>query len=485
MVDDELMAQDERAPFLVRDDVESTPRRTPLPLTQLLILLFIHFCESASAHSLFPFINELLLSLVGGDQAKVTYSAGIMDAAQHLASFSAVMYWGRVSDYVGRKPVLLISAAAVTVSILLLGISTTFWMVVVSRCIFGGLNSYQVTIKTTVGEMTDNTNRADAFALLYVPWALGLSIGPLIGGTLSNPQTRFPDLFSGKLWKDFPYLLPCGILTLLSFLAFLILFAYFQETLPHKSNISISLEPHLTTPQHPPPLRALLTPRVLLSISNYISLALLSNAYLAIQPLFLNMPIQTGGLGLEPIQIGYILSFYGFYSAVVQVLLLGPTVRRFGQRTVLKFAVSAIIPIYLLFPLMNIYAKDWYIHSELGGNPNEHINSRRIMYTLLAIQLVLLSIMDLGYGCAFMFITTSAPTKRSLGTVNGMAQTAGSVARLIGPGFANVMLGLSIEKGWLGGYAVYFVMSFFAVGGVVLAKMLPEGAWDAADWEES
>ena len=76
---------------------ESTPKRTPLPFDQIVILLFLRFCESASTFVIFPFLNEvristepsspsqgvtlapqLLASVTGGDRSKVGYYAGIM-----------------------------------------------------------------------------------------------------------------------------------------------------------------------------------------------------------------------------------------------------------------------------------------------------------------------------------------------------------------------------------------------------------------------
>ncbi|KAF9453690.1 MFS general substrate transporter [Macrolepiota fuliginosa MF-IS2] len=477
MVDDEPTAQDtqssERTPLLPYDHAETSAnsKRTPLPFGQLSILLFLRFCESASTFSVSPFINEFLLSLTGGDPTKVPYYASIMDASRSGLALATIFYWSRMSDYLGRKPIILLGTAAMAASMLLLGMSKTFWMVILSRCVFGGLNANGSVIKGTVGELTDDTNRADGFALLHVPWAVGMSIGygPLIGGSLANPHTRFPQLFSGQLWQDFPYLLPCAITALASSLGCFILLTSFRETLPRKPAASAESSPRDSLP----PIRTLLTMRVFLSISSYVLLALSYLAYTAVQPLFLAMPIQIGGLSLKPTQIGYILSLYGFFNSFVQTFVLGPSVRRLGLRTTLRCSVSVFIPIFLLFPLMNIYAKDWHFY--------QHTNSRTIMYTLLTIQLILLSIGELGYGCTYMYINSSAPTKRSLGSVNGLGQTAVSVSRFLGPAIANGMLGVSIERGWMGGYAAYFLLSFLAVGGVVLVGLLPEGPWETKE----
>ncbi|KAF9453687.1 MFS general substrate transporter [Macrolepiota fuliginosa MF-IS2] len=475
---DEPTTHGEQVPLLSPDGAQNAVRRTPLPLKQISIVLLLSFCDSVPIYVVFPFLNELLLSFTGGDETKVPYYASIMEACRTISLLIMIIYWGRISDYFGRKPILLLSCVSITSSMLLLGMSKAFWMVVLSRCILGGLNSIMAIGKTVIGELTDNTNRADAFALLNMPWSLGMSIGPLVGGSLSNPHMRYPHIFPGKIWRDFPYLLPCATIALTSSIAFLVALVHFRETLPRKRSSPTSVEETSTAARsrHSTPFHTLLTPRILLSISNYVVLSFLTMSYLAIQPLFFAMPISIGGLALEPVQIGSILGFFGFCNAFVQALLLGPAVRRFGLRRILEYSIFASIPMLLLFPLTNTYAADWQIH--------HHSSSRVIMFTLLVIQSVLFAIHDLGYGCMFIYITSSVPNKHSLGSVNGFGQMAASVARLTGLAFANTMLGLSIEKGWMGGYAVYFMLSCVAAGGVLLVGMLPKSAWETGGLEE-
>ncbi|KAF9453691.1 MFS general substrate transporter [Macrolepiota fuliginosa MF-IS2] len=478
MVGDEHTTQDarssEREPFLLEHAQKNTNSgRTPLPFGQLSILLFLRFCESATVFSVSPFINELLLSLTGGDATKVPYYASVMDASRSGLALVTIFFWSRTSDYLGRKPILLLGIAALATSMLLLGISNTFWMVVLSRCVFGGFVANTSVIQSAIGEMTDESNRADGFGLLHAPWAVGVSIGPLIGGSLANPHAHFPHFFSGEIWQAFPYLLPCATVAFMSSLGFLVVATRFRETLPRRPISMHNPSDEYIPTDAPLPTRALLTPPVLLTVSCYFLLGLSYLAHNAVQPLFLAMPIPVGGLSLQPSQIGFILGLYGLHNSITQTFLLGPSIRRFGLRTVFRSAISAFIPIFLLFPLMNIYAKDWYFH--------QNTNSRIIMFTLLVLQLALLSVAEFGFGCIFMYINSSAPTKRSLGSVSGLGQTAVSVARFLGPTIANGMLGVSIERNWMGGYAVYFLLSFLVVGSVIVVGKLPKGVWRAED----
>ena len=76
----------------------------------------------------------------------------------------------------------------------------------------------------------------------------------------------------------------------------------------------------------------MLTPRVLLSISNYAVLAIVEIAYLALQPLFLATPIELGGLGLPPPTIGIILGTFGVLNGFFQAMFFATLMDRWGPK---------------------------------------------------------------------------------------------------------------------------------------------------------
>jgi hypothetical protein len=84
-------------------------------------------------------------------------------------------------------------------------------------------------------------------------------------------------------------------------------------------------------------------------------------------------------------------------------------------------------------------------------------------------------------GAIFIFVTSSAPNKRSLGATNGLSQTLVSSARAIAPAVATGMFSLSVENNYLGGYAVYVFWILLACMALLVAVKLPEKAWDEVD----
>ncbi|KAJ6570054.1 major facilitator superfamily domain-containing protein [Mycena vulgaris] len=453
-------------------------RPTPLPKLQLAIIMLVQICEPLTSQSIYPYINQLVseLDITGGDERKVGYYAGL-ESLFFITEALTVLQWSRASDHIGRKPILLVGLFGSAISMLCFGLSRTFWALVISRCLTGLLNGNTGVMKSALGDLTDSSNRAQGFA--YVPriWATGASLGPLIGGSLSRPQERFPKMFAAPFWGEFPYLLPCLVTGGFVFCSFLVVLVLFKETVPKKTtnirgkrpeghDAETADIPSSKSPGGPLPLKNLFTFPIMISVSNYVALAFLNIALAALLPLFLAMPIEIGGLGLPPYTIGLILATYGVTTGLFQVSFFSMLVRRFGERRVFIYGLATCLPIFALFPITSLVAQK----SGLSFG----------IWILVGCVLVLGAMMDSAFGAIFMYIIASAP-QNSRGTVNGLSQTTASISRAVGPALSTSLFSLSVELNILGGYAVYAF--FFAISALalMLARRLPEKVWDEVD----
>ncbi|KAF7368768.1 Major facilitator superfamily multidrug-resistance DHA1 sub-family [Mycena venus] len=418
-------------------------KRTPLPKLQLSIIMLIQICAPIASQSIYPYINQLVseLDITGGDEKKVGYYACVLSALAFDVSFPlltaeswlsveslffltqsmTVLQWSRASDYVGRKPILMIGLFGTATSVLCFGLSRTFWALVVSRCLCGLLNGNVGVMKSAMGDLTDRTNRAEGFAYLPIVWAIGASTIP--------GQNKPHILAEGE-----------GDRTL-------------QTDIPRRRS-------------GPRPLRELLIFPVIISVSNYVALGFLDTSLRALLPLFLAMPIEIGGLGLSPPKIGLILSAYGLAIGLFQVLFFARMVHRFGEKRVFFNGIITCLPIFALFPIMSMIAR--------------HFGLSFIIWALVGCVLALGTLMDTSFAAIFMFVTASAP-KSSRGSVNGMSQTLVALARAIGPAMSTSLFSLSVQHNLLGGYMVYLV--FFVLSGfaLILAGRLPDEIWDDVD----
>jgi MFS family permease len=89
------------------------------------------------------------------------------------------LQWGRLSDKIGRRPVLLVCALGLAGALTSFGLSTSFTGLAVSRAAEGLLNGAPGTIKAILAELAggDDHKLAEVFSLMPMVWALGSTIG--------------------------------------------------------------------------------------------------------------------------------------------------------------------------------------------------------------------------------------------------------------------------------------------------------------------
>lgn len=96
--------------------------------------------EPIAITSIFPYAWKLVLDFHIGDKSNASFYAGILVSAFSFAESISGMYWGGLSDRIGRKPVLLLGCAGTMLSLLIVGLSTNFWVALLGRIIGGALN---------------------------------------------------------------------------------------------------------------------------------------------------------------------------------------------------------------------------------------------------------------------------------------------------------------------------------------------------------
>ncbi|KAF9223267.1 MFS general substrate transporter [Gyrodon lividus] len=441
---------------------------------QIVVLLLTCLIEPVASQSILPYINQLVseLDITGGDSRKVGYYAGLIESLFFVTQALTVLQWSRVSDHVGRKPVLLLGTFGLCLSMLCFGLSRTFWGLVLSRCVTGALNGNIGVMKSMMAELTDVTNRAQGFAFLPMIWSIGVVLGPIIGGSLSRPQDHFPRLFSGSFWESYPYFLPCLVAAVFATFTFMMILLLLNEANITWGDIiqattccygginkGYSGRPGSPELDGPVPLKSLFVPKVLLPIACYGSLAILEISMFALQPLFYSTPIENGGLGFTPVMIGFWMSGLGVANGIIQAFFFAPIFSRLGPKTLFRMGYAAFVVIFGLFPIIHMIA---WRHGIIWS-----------VWVLLSCQLFLSVLQSMSFSCVLMYITASAPNQKSLGAVNGLSQTTASTVRAFGPALATSMFAYSVEHNLLGGYAVYLVMVVMAFVTARFGAMLP------------
>lgn len=91
--------------------------------------------------SIFPYVYYMILSFeITSDTRQVAIYVGMVTSAFAFAEFSSGVVWGRISDRIGRKPVLLAGLAGTALSMLVFGLAPSLPVALLGRALGGLLN---------------------------------------------------------------------------------------------------------------------------------------------------------------------------------------------------------------------------------------------------------------------------------------------------------------------------------------------------------
>ena len=132
------------------------------------------------------------------------WQVALMFSAYSLGQFVAEPFWGRLSDRIGRKPVLLITILANAAGYLALAFAPNIWLAIGVR-LFTGLGAGNIsTVQGYVADVTPPEQRAGRMGLIGAAFGLGFIVGPGLGGLLTRPDL-------GTLGYQLPIFVAAGL----------------------------------------------------------------------------------------------------------------------------------------------------------------------------------------------------------------------------------------------------------------------------------
>lgn len=149
-------------------------------LAVLFAVVFINLVGFGLVVPLLPFFAQSL-------QAEA-WQITLMFSAYSLGQFFAEPFWGRLSDRIGRKPVLLMTLIANALGYLMLAFVPNIWLAIAVR-LFTGLGAGNIsTVQGYVADVTPPERRAGRMGMIGAAFGLGFIVGPGLGGLLTQPQ---------------------------------------------------------------------------------------------------------------------------------------------------------------------------------------------------------------------------------------------------------------------------------------------------------
>lgn len=106
-------------------------------------LAICRICEPIAFMGIFPYIYFMIEDFhITDDKSRISFYAGMVTSAFTFAEFSTGLLWGRLSDKVGRKPVLLTGLIGTAISVLIFGFAPNLTVALIARAVGGLLNGY-------------------------------------------------------------------------------------------------------------------------------------------------------------------------------------------------------------------------------------------------------------------------------------------------------------------------------------------------------
>ena len=349
------------------------------------------------------------------------YGAGGFVIGAIIASFSAMQFvfspiWGRLSDRHGRRPILLISTAGAALSYLLFAIGSGFenhtaalWALLVSR-VFAGICGGNITVaQAYIADITPPEHRSKRMGLVGMAFGLGFIFGPAI---------------SGIALKFFGVTGPGWAAAALCAANFILAFCILAESLKPESS-QATRRPHFAQWGH-----TLSQPKIGLLILIFFLATFAFSCFETTLPLLVSDNFNLGITVDETKPAMTVISlfvFCGLIGAVIQGGAIGRLVKIFGEPKLIALSLVLTGIALALLPFIK------------GEGQLKWLAVLRFADWPWIKMLLALALLAIGTGLTrppvFGMLSNLAPASEQGATI-GVAQSAGALARIVGPIFA-------------------------------------------------
>jgi DHA1 family tetracycline resistance protein-like MFS transporter len=412
------------------------------PLLVIFITVFIDLVGFGIVIPVLPFYAE------GTGFNATPRMVGVLFASYSIMQvvFSPVL--GRLSDKYGRRPVLLLSILGTSLGFLILGLATTLWMLFLGRIIDGISGGNISTAQAYIADITTKEDRARGMGIIGAAFGLGFIFGPAIGGILSRWGINVPFLFAAGL----------------ALANAILLYFTLPETVTkdHPARVSAARGRGWAQLVH-----SLTQPRLGFVLTIYflfiVAFSIMTTSF-SLYTMF--------RFGYDAQHTGWLFAYVGVIAVIIQGGLIGRLVKRFGE--------LPLVIVGALFFAGSLFAVP-FVGPNAGG---------------LAALLIGGGIFSLGNSLATPALTSLASKSAGAaeqGSVLGVTQSAASLARVVGPLLAAVLihstiahLGADRDSHYMSDHSLF--VTFWTAAAIMLVAFLAAVYFTrtyAADYSDS
>lgn len=359
----------------------------------------------------------------GAQPAVVT----LLGASYSLMQFIFVPFWGRLSDRIGRRPVILSSVVAGGIGYVLFGLAGSLPMLFAARFLSGFGNANIATVQALIADSTTGHERTKGMGLIGAAFGLGFVIGPAVGGILVRWGLAAP-AFAAAVFAA---------------INFIMAFFLLPETNQYRQEKGAARRPSLSPAQlfrvvRPLPNVLTITALMLMWTTGFSlfeqSLSLfIEHIWVTIPPDAMALAESQGADAVEALRSEYlrkaagyaamVLVAIGMTATVVQGGLIGRLSVRFGERALIRTGLP-LIAVGMFWIMM----------------------AGRIGYFPALFPGAIITAVGTGLSSPnLMSLLSQASPANIQGSVLGLGQSAGSLGRVIGPALSGLLFQINIE----------------------------------------
>ena len=358
----------------------------PKKRTQLAIIFLTIFIDMVGFGIVIPVLPLYAeLPKFGANSLQIGWLVGVYSAMQIV--FSPLL--GKLSDRVGRRPVLLMSVIGTSFGFVVMGFAQTLWVLFAARIIDGISGGNISTAQAYIADVTDPAERAKFMGFIGAAFGLGFIFGPVIGGLMSHYGLAAPFFFAAGL-----ALVNAGFI-----------FALLPESLDpeHRSDRRPKQSMGDVFRHANGSVLARLMVTYFLSITGF---SIMTTLY----ALFMKHRFH-----YDARHTGYIFAYIGTLGVIIQGGLLGRLVKAFGERRLATAGAVILAASLFALPLCT------------------------------SIKGILAVCAGIAFGNGFLTPTINGLASRNVdktwqGRALGMLQSSGSLGRTVGPALAGWLL---------------------------------------------
>jgi multidrug resistance protein len=332
---------------------------------------------------------------------------GLMVSTYAFCQLIAGPLLGRISDRMGRRPLLLVSQMGTFIGFLILAYANSLWLVFFSR-ILDGLTAGNLSLaQAYISDVTKPEERTKSFALIGIAFGMGFLVGPGISGFLSQYGYQYPIFVAAGL----------------SFTSILCTYFLLPSSRPHPPGEGAAQR--LTIFGWANYLRYFRDPAIASFLWQFLAFAFAFSTFMSGFALFAERRFTWNGHPFGPKEVGYVYAYVGFLGIILQGGLIGRLAKKMGEAPLVRagFLIGAIGMAALGFTF---------------GIP---------------MLLVVSALASVGLGVlrpAITSLLTQKAHRSEQGTVLGLTQSLNSISQIIAPFIGGIL----IDRGWLAAWAL-------------------------------